>query len=210
MRLICRSNNSEMMNVELWMVQAQYVSSDPAYLSCRKKECQMLVNGKCVLHTCSATLTFHVINLRTDIEFVMFSGGFETPCLLARSDALSFSNPHSPLYAHLSSIDSTATSVRQHSELISPTSYSLCMITWQYEIDLENDIYLCISWMQMRVTWVSGDKTPQQLQYGNGKSQTSVVTTFTQDQMCSKFITLINQPINSYVSIANVICWSKF
>ncbi|XP_019185812.1 PREDICTED: nucleotide pyrophosphatase/phosphodiesterase-like [Ipomoea nil] len=128
-------------------VKAQYVSSDPAYLSCGKKECQMLVNGKCVVQTCSATLTFHVINFRTDIEFVMFSGGFEAPCLLARSGALSFSNPHSPLYAHLSSIDSTATS--------------------------------------MRVTWVSGDKTPQQLQYANGKSQKSVVTTFTQDQMCS-------------------------
>lgn len=38
----------------------------------------------------------------------------------------------------------------------------------------------------MRVTWVSGDETPQQLQYGYGKSQTSQVSTFTQKDMCSK------------------------
>lgn len=99
------------------MVQAQYVSSDPEYLSCKKKECKKFANGKCVLQTCSATLMFHVINFRTDIEFVLFSGGFETPCLLARTSALRFSNPHSPLFAHLSSIDSTATSVRQQNIL---------------------------------------------------------------------------------------------
>nr|POE90717.1 hypothetical protein CFP56_72013 [Quercus suber] len=38
----------------------------------------------------------------------------------------------------------------------------------------------------MRLTWVSGDEKPQQVQYGDGMSQNSVVTTFTQDDMCSK------------------------
>jgi hypothetical protein len=46
--------------------------------------------------------------------------------------------------------------------------------------------------MQVRLTWVSGDKEPQQVQYGNGKTQTSEVTTFSQDNMCSsEFITLL-------------------
>ena len=38
----------------------------------------------------------------------------------------------------------------------------------------------------MKLTWVSGDDKPQQVQYGNGKSQTSVVTTFSQDDMQSE------------------------
>ena len=37
----------------------------------------------------------------------------------------------------------------------------------------------------MRLTWVSGDEKPQQVQYGDGMSQNSVVTTFNQDDMCS-------------------------
>ena len=37
----------------------------------------------------------------------------------------------------------------------------------------------------MRLTWVSGDEEPQQVQYGDGMSQNSAVTTFTQDDMCS-------------------------
>ena len=39
--------------------------------------------------------------------------------------------------------------------------------------------------LQMRLTWVSGDEKPQQVQYGDGMSQNSVVTTFNQDDMCS-------------------------
>jgi len=38
----------------------------------------------------------------------------------------------------------------------------------------------------MRLTWVSGDANPQQVQYGDGKSSTSEVATFTQDDMCSE------------------------
>ncbi|PSS26490.1 Inactive purple acid phosphatase 27 precursor [Actinidia chinensis var. chinensis] len=131
-------------------VKAQYVSNDPNYLSCKKKECQKYDNGKCVVSTCSGSLSFHVINIRTDIEFVFFAGGFETPCILSRSVPLKFLNPEKPLYGHLSSVDSTGSS--------------------------------------MRVTWVSGDKDPQQVQYGNGKSQTSQVTTFSQENMCSTSI----------------------
>ncbi|XP_073144952.1 probable inactive purple acid phosphatase 27 [Henckelia pumila] len=129
-------------------VKAQYVSNDPDYLSCKKQECKKYVGGECVLSTCGATLTFHVINIRTDIEFVLFGGGFSTPCILKRSQRpLSFANPNMPLYGHISSTDSTGTS--------------------------------------MKVRWVSGDQNPQQVQYGDGKTSTSTVSTFTQDDMCS-------------------------
>ncbi|XP_010273364.1 PREDICTED: probable inactive purple acid phosphatase 27 [Nelumbo nucifera] len=128
-------------------VKAQYMSNDPDYVDCKRSECKKHVGGACVLKTCSGSVTFHVINIRTDVEFVLFSGGFSTPCILQRSDAVNFSNPGAPLYGHLSSIDSTGTS--------------------------------------MRLTWVSGDRNPQQVQYGDGKFLNSEVTTFTQDNMCS-------------------------
>ncbi|ONK78435.1 uncharacterized protein A4U43_C02F18730 [Asparagus officinalis] len=44
---------------------------------------------------------------------------------------------------------------------------------------------LCHYPVKMRLTWVSGDKSPQKVQYGDGKSETSAVTTFTQNDMCS-------------------------
>ncbi|XLS50057.1 hypothetical protein HN51_010734 [Arachis hypogaea] len=115
-------------------VKAQFMSNDPNYLNCKSK-------------ACSGSIKFHVINIRTDIEFVFFTGGFLTPCFVGRSKPLTFSNPKRPLYGHLSSTDSTSTS--------------------------------------MRLTWVSGDNQPQQVQYANGKSATSVITTFSQDDMCS-------------------------
>lgn len=92
-------------------LQAQYVSKDPGYLNCKKKVCQKYVLGVCVVHTCSGSITFHVVNIRTDIEFVFFTGGFDTPCILTRSKPLNFSNPKMPLHGHLSSIDSSRTSV---------------------------------------------------------------------------------------------------
>ncbi|KAF7836159.1 putative inactive purple acid phosphatase 27 [Senna tora] len=128
-------------------MQAQYMQNDPDYLSCKKKECKKSVNGKCSVTTCSGSIKFHVINIRTDIEFVFFSGGFSNPCILSRSTPLPFSNPNKPLYGHISSVDSSGTS--------------------------------------MRLTWVSGDKQPQQVQYANGRTVTSQVTTFSQDDMCS-------------------------
>lgn len=93
------------------ILQAQYVSNDPDYLECKNQECKQYLDGKCAVRTCSGTLTFHVINIRTDIEFVFFAAGFETPCILKRSISISFANPRKPLHGHLSSIDSTATSV---------------------------------------------------------------------------------------------------
>ncbi|KAK7263945.1 hypothetical protein RJT34_31544 [Clitoria ternatea] len=128
-------------------VKAQYMKNDPDYLSCKKKECKKFQNGKCVVTTCSGSIKFHVVNIRSDIEFVFFSGGFLTPCVAARSTPLSFANPKKPLYGHLSSVDSTGSS--------------------------------------MRLTWVSGDKEPQLIQYANGKTVTSAVTTFSQADMCS-------------------------
>ncbi|XP_042515791.1 probable inactive purple acid phosphatase 27 [Macadamia integrifolia] len=131
-------------------VKAQYVSTDSDYLSCNKQECKKHIGGSCVAKTCNASLTFHVINIRTDIEFVFFTGGFDSPCILTRTSPTNFAKPNSPLFAHLSSVDSTGES--------------------------------------MRVTWVSGDQNPQQVQYGNGSNQTSEVTTFTQDDMCGSKI----------------------
>ncbi|XP_008231438.1 PREDICTED: probable inactive purple acid phosphatase 27 [Prunus mume] len=128
-------------------VKAAYMSNDPDYLSCKKKECKKYRNGRCLVSTCGGALSFHVINIRTDIEFVLFSGGFEAPCILKRSIPVRFATPNKPLYGHLSSIDSTGTSIR--------------------------------------LTWVSGDQKPQQVQYGDGKKQTSQVTTFSQDDMQS-------------------------
>lgn len=87
------------------------MKNDPDYLSCKNKECKKEQNGKCSVTTCSGSLKFHVINIRTDIEFVFFTGGFLTPFLAGRSAPLGFANPNMPLYGHLSSIDSTATSV---------------------------------------------------------------------------------------------------
>ncbi|GAV76169.1 Metallophos domain-containing protein/Metallophos_C domain-containing protein [Cephalotus follicularis] len=128
-------------------VKAQYMSNDPDYLSCANSECVVEYNGNCTVKTCSGTLMFDVINIRTPIEFVFFTGGFVTPCILNLSIPVSFANPSMPLYGHLSSIDSTGTS--------------------------------------MRLTWVSGDNQPQQLQYGDGITETSVVNSFSQDDMCS-------------------------
>ncbi|KAJ1441623.1 Purple acid phosphatase-like, N-terminal [Sesbania bispinosa] len=115
----------------LW--KAQYMKSDPDYLSCKKKECKRYQNGKCTATTCSGSIKFHVINIRRDIEFVFFSGGFLKPCIVGRSTPVGFANPKKPLFGHVSSTDSTGTS--------------------------------------MRLTWVSGDKEPQQVQYGGGKTR---------------------------------------
>ncbi|KAJ4711571.1 Purple acid phosphatase [Melia azedarach] len=131
-------------------VKAQFMNNDADYLSCKKKECRKYINGKCVVTTCGGSITFHVINIRTDIEFVFFAGGFATPCILNRTGPLNFANPKKPLYGHLSSTDSTGTS--------------------------------------MRLTWVSGNEEPQQVHYGDGKTQISQVSTFTQDNMCSSVI----------------------
>ncbi|KAF3437455.1 hypothetical protein FNV43_RR20208 [Rhamnella rubrinervis] len=140
-------------------VKGMYMTNDPDYLSCKNKDCQKYDKyGKCELTTCSGTLQFHVINIRTDIEFVFFGGGFGTPCVFARSNPISFANPNKPLYGHLSSIDSTATS--------------------------------------MRLTWVSGDEKPQKVEYASGKSQTSQVSTFSQDNMCSS--ALLKSPAKDF------------
>jgi hypothetical protein len=96
----------------LYPVKYLYVSADPEYLSCGNSECQEEILGKCLVKTCSGSITFRIINIRTTILFAFFTGGFDAPCLLKTSSALNFSNPSSPLYAHLSSPDSTATSMR--------------------------------------------------------------------------------------------------
>ncbi|KAF4352715.1 hypothetical protein G4B88_009789, partial [Cannabis sativa] len=130
-------------------VKSIYLTQDPDYLSCKKKECKKYEKqGMCEIATCSASVSFHVINIRTDIEFILFGGGFDTPCIQARTAPLTFLNPNMPLYGHISSVDSSATS--------------------------------------MRVTWVSGDSLPQKVEYGDGKTQVSEVTTFTQKDIPAK------------------------
>ncbi|KAJ4778500.1 Purple acid phosphatase [Rhynchospora pubera] len=128
-------------------VKAQYLSNDPNYLSCSNQACVEQIGGICLQYACLGSVTFHVVNIRTDIEFVFFTGDFSSPCVLTRTNPIKFANPSAPLYGHVSSIDSTGTS--------------------------------------MRLTWVSGDQTPQQVQYASGKSATSTVKTFTVADMCS-------------------------
>jgi acid phosphatase type 7 len=102
-------------------LQAQYLTSNPGYMGYKNAGCgKRDASGSCQARTCAATLTFHVVNFRTNVEFVLFSGGFRTPCLLKRSGALQFTNPAKPLYGHLSSTDSEATSVRTTSLGVSP------------------------------------------------------------------------------------------
>ncbi|KMS99148.1 hypothetical protein BVRB_2g047460 [Beta vulgaris subsp. vulgaris] len=94
-------------------VKAAYLKNDPEFLTCKKSECKKQGDGgKCMIKTCSASLTFHVINIRTDIEFVLFNNGFEAPCILNRTTPLKFANPNKPVYGHISSVDSEATSMR--------------------------------------------------------------------------------------------------
>ncbi|KAL9256382.1 putative inactive purple acid phosphatase 27 [Drosera capensis] len=130
--------------------RAAYLKNDPGYFSCKKTDCEKYLGTFFLVRTCAASVTFHVINIRTDIEFVLFSGGFDNPCILKTTKPLKFATPNKPLYGHLSSIDSTSTS--------------------------------------MRLTWVSGDKVPQQVRYGDGESQNSSVSTFTQDEMCTSLL----------------------
>ncbi|CAI0560318.1 unnamed protein product [Linum tenue] len=93
-------------------VKGQWVSHDPDYLGCKKEQCQKWNGPVCDVSTCNGTITFHVVNFRTDVEFVFFTGGFDAPCILARSGPLKFANPNQPLYAHISSIDSSGTSMK--------------------------------------------------------------------------------------------------
>jgi hypothetical protein len=161
-------------------VQAQYLTSDPGYLGCKASACQKRrASGTCKVRTCAATLAFHVINFRTDVEFVLFSGGFATPCVLKRSGALPFANPAKPLHGHLSSVDSKATSVSTSTIIQSFSTLLFCSFKWS------NLLHFCMM-NQMRLTWVSGDARPQQVQYGTGKTATSVATTFTHKDMCSE------------------------
>ncbi|XP_021750857.1 probable inactive purple acid phosphatase 27 [Chenopodium quinoa] len=132
-------------------VKAAFLKNDPDFLTCKKSECKKQgANGSCSTKTCTSSIIFHVINIRTDIEFVLFDNGFNAPCILKRTTPLPFATPNKPLYGHISSVNSAATS--------------------------------------MRVTWVSGSMESQQVQYGNGKSVTSNVSTFTQDDMCGGIV----------------------
>ncbi|PKA56335.1 putative inactive purple acid phosphatase 24 [Apostasia shenzhenica] len=130
-------------------VKAQYLNNDPSYLSCELQECEIYgEDNECKVKTCSGSVSFHFVNIRTDLEFVFFAGGFDAPCILKRSQPIGFANPAAPLFGHLSGINSTGTS--------------------------------------MRLTWVSGDSSPQHVQYADGQSTDSEVSTFRQDDMCSE------------------------
>lgn len=94
------------------LMQAQFLKNDHSYSSCTSS-CRL---GDCASKTCNGSVTFHVINIRTYVEFVLFSGGYDHPCILKRSEILPFSNPNMPLYAHISSIDSTGSSVSKKIE----------------------------------------------------------------------------------------------
>ncbi|OWM90033.1 hypothetical protein CDL15_Pgr026946 [Punica granatum] len=174
-------------------VKAQYLRNDPDYLNCGKQECKKSNdNGTCLVATCSGSLSFHVVNFRTDIEFVLFTGGFLTPCILKRTDAISFANPKQPLYAHLNSIDSTGTSFRVSSvvsaRVIVDNKIVVNCIQSPAAEDSDPQTTMKKTVELMRASWISGDGEAQQVQYGDGKSETSQVATFSQDDMCSKAI----------------------
>ncbi|XP_074286526.1 nucleotide pyrophosphatase/phosphodiesterase-like isoform X2 [Silene latifolia] len=88
----------------------------------------------------------------------------------------------------------TVSGVLQPSEkhwvaMISPSHSSVknCLLNtllYKETGDFSSLPLLCHYPVKMRVTWVSGSIEPQQVQYGNSKSKTSSVTTFTQAHMC--------------------------
>ncbi|XP_038690629.1 probable inactive purple acid phosphatase 27 isoform X4 [Tripterygium wilfordii] len=129
-------------------VKSQPVKNDRDYLTCGDKECYKYQKNICLYETCSATLKFHVVNIRTSIAFVLFGGGFSKPCFLAKSQTVRFVNPKKPLYGHVSSVGSRGT--------------------------------------KMRVTWVSGDFLPQEVQYegADPKKEILLPTQFTRRDMC--------------------------
>lgn len=98
-----------------YTVKSQFLKSDPSYRACteNRNSSKLLKAGEeREPETCNGSVTFHVINIRTDVEFVLLSGGYDNPCILQRSEILKFSNPNMPLYAHLSSVDSTGSSMK--------------------------------------------------------------------------------------------------
>ena len=118
---------------DLTKTQSQFMKNDPNYMSCKNKECKKYEKGKCVVSTCSGSIQFHVVNIRSDIEFVLFSNGFIRPCLVGRSTPLKFANPKSPLHGHLSSIDSSGTSVRT----------TLFFLLQMFSVHLFSDVIWC-------------------------------------------------------------------
>ena len=93
------------------ILQFQFLKDDPTYMKCSMKTCSKRILGVCVVRSCSGSLTFDIINIRTDIKFVFFTGGFHAPCVLAYSSPLPFANSNQPLYGHLSLLDSSGTNV---------------------------------------------------------------------------------------------------
>ncbi|XP_024524876.1 nucleotide pyrophosphatase/phosphodiesterase isoform X1 [Selaginella moellendorffii] len=86
----------------------KFLSSDPGYLICSNKTC---AGKQCAVKTCSGSVSFRLINIRTDVTFVLFSGGLAVPCILKVSQTLPFAAPNFPLYGHLSLEDSSGTSM---------------------------------------------------------------------------------------------------
>ncbi|KAL3701603.1 hypothetical protein R1sor_019625 [Riccia sorocarpa] len=94
-------------------VKFKYLKEDPSYLSCQSSVCQVKgLFGTCLVKSCAATVSFRLINIRTDIQFVLFRGGLQVPCVAEQAGPLSFANPKAPLYGHISSVDSSGTSMQ--------------------------------------------------------------------------------------------------
>ncbi|EFJ34348.1 hypothetical protein SELMODRAFT_438745 [Selaginella moellendorffii] len=86
----------------------KFLSDDPGYINCSNKTC---VTDSCSVRTCSGSLAFRLVNIRTAVTFVFFGGGLVTPCILKIAPPLSFARPGAPLYGHLSLKDSSGTSM---------------------------------------------------------------------------------------------------
>ncbi|KAI3764735.1 hypothetical protein L2E82_14748 [Cichorium intybus] len=82
--------------------EAEYCSFETPYI------CTAPIKYKFANHSTSdyilsgkATLNFQIINQRADFAFALFSGGLESPKLVAVSEPISFANPKAPLYPRL-------------------------------------------------------------------------------------------------------------
>ncbi|BBM98080.1 acid phosphatase type 7 [Marchantia polymorpha subsp. ruderalis] len=111
--ILATGDTSELPLLCHYPVKFKLLKEDPGYLSCASSQCQVPgLFGSCLVKTCSASITFRLINIRTDIMFVLFTGGLQVPCVVDKAGPLPFANPKAPLYGHISSIDSTGTSMR--------------------------------------------------------------------------------------------------
>ncbi|KVH98147.1 Iron/zinc purple acid phosphatase-like C-terminal domain-containing protein [Cynara cardunculus var. scolymus] len=79
----------------------RYLHSFASFMSACKNYMFANHSNSNYVKTGNATLRFQIINQRADFSFALFTGGVESPKLVAISDPISFVNPKAPLYPRL-------------------------------------------------------------------------------------------------------------